>query len=312
MGIRAAPHEDGRLVPLDEVLQLGEVAQGYAWSLCQEHQNESPEELLDTLTGKIATLNLVRPLSRTVMSNIISKWKFPMVWSTNAIEGSSYTLGETIYAVVKGITAANKPGEDFVNSVDGSNSIEYVRKLLQETQTWPIMTEEQLLELHGILFKRTLSEDLLRGAYRRFAIAVRGSPFVFPSAVEVPLLMKDFFEWLNAPDRLDMHPVSFATEAHLRLVTIHPFEDGNGRTSRLLMNLILMKLGFVPICIATDCAPEYMGFVKKYQMEKMQGLTPDINPLLKLVANEVLGAIDGLLEESQKEKAEKVEHAEKA
>ncbi|KAJ1419333.1 fido domain-containing protein [Ochromonadaceae sp. CCMP2298] len=159
----------------------------------------------------------------------------------------------------------------------------------------------ELLELHAILLQHTLAENVLCGSFRRFEIAVTGCPYEFPLATEVPELMRAFLQWLNDSAR-DMHPVVFATEAHLRFVTIHPFEDGNGRMSRLIMCLVLMRRGYVPIIINPACNPEYKGFVKHYQVTKMNphtGNVGDIEKLLKLVANELLGALDLITDEAQ-------------
>ena len=76
--------------------------------------------------------------------------------------------------------------------------------------------------------------------------------FVPPPADEVPALMEEFVEWLNLEDSINLHPIEYAAIAHYKLVVIHPFYDGNGRTSRLLMNLILMQAGFPPVTIRVE------------------------------------------------------------
>ena len=217
-----------------------------------------------------------------------------MVWSTNALEGSSYTLGETTAAIIKNLSAAHKPMEEGSMSIDRGRAIEYMRKLVLDRMSVAadsiFITEKQLLKLPTILLKHTFAEDILVGECRRHEIGVNGCPYVFPVPEDVPGLVRAFLQWLNDPARESMNPVILATEAHLRFVTIHPFEDGNGRMSRLIMCLVLMLRRYVPIYIAPECNPEYKRFVKHYQVTKMNPHTNnvgDIEPLLKLVANEV-------------------------
>lgn len=174
-----------------------------------------------------------------------------------------------------------------------------------------MLTEQQILDMHRIMLKHAISLTHVEGGvYRTCPVMVAGSEFVFPQAEDVPQLMQGFIAWLNDPERrIAMHPVVFSTEAHLRFVTIHPFGDGNGRMCRLIMNLVLMKCGYAPMTIHPECRDEYLGFVKHYQMaakdkeeegkELQQGHA--IAPLLKLVANEMLAAMEDVLQDAQKQ-----------
>lgn len=263
-----------------------------AWDLIQEHAHDTQTELLEYLTEMQSRMEEMRSLSAEFLSQLITKWKYRMVWSSNAIEGSKYTLNETVAAIEHKVTAGGKSIEDAVNAVDGAESVEFLRTLVAYSDSDLIITEDQLLRMHAIVLKHTLHPSVPLGKYRDVAIYVTGSTYEFPPATNVPHLMGDFLAWLNSAERrTDFHPVALAVAAHLRFVTIHPFVDGNGRMSRLLMNLVLMKRGYAPVCILPSCRAEYMGAVKIYQ-QKGNG-----RDLLMMVANEMLAALEDLLGE---------------
>src|SRR5690606_17924593 len=100
--------------------------------------------------------------------------------------------------------------------------------------------EKDLLKIHEIILSNIDKENA--GIYRRVPLRISGSAVIWPNPLKVPYLMDDFFSWLKEETKL--HPVELAAEAHYRLVTIHPFVDGNGRTGRLLMNMILLMEGY--------------------------------------------------------------------
>lgn len=104
---------------------------------------------------------------------------------------------------------------------------------------------EDILEIH----RRVLGyvDPTEGGMFRRTQVFVGGH--IPPGPNHIPLLMDEFSNWLNSDTALRIHPIKLAALAHYKLVHIHPFIDGNGRTSRLLMNMILMQAGFPPVII---------------------------------------------------------------
>lgn len=107
---------------------------------------------------------------------------------------------------------------------------------------------QDLLDIH--LRVLGFVDPTYAGKYRSTQVFV--GEFTPPSPAEVPQLMNEFILWLNSEEAMALHPIEFAALAHYKLVTIHPFYDGNGRTSRLLMNLILMQAGFPPVAIQVE------------------------------------------------------------
>ena len=117
----------------------------------------------------------------------------------------------------------------------------------------------------------TLDKHILRGIdytnagrYRSVSVRISGSTVVLPNPRKVPDLMAEFVEWLEKEHSL--HPVELAAEAHYRLVTIHPFVDGNGRTARLLMNMILLMTGYPAAIIRKRDRLVYIGSLEKAQL----------------------------------------------
>ena len=113
------------------------------------------------------------------------------------------------------------------------------------------------------------------GRYRTTQVFV--GEFTPPPPVDVPLRMEEFVSWINSGEALRMHPIEFAAIAHYRLVVIHPFYDGNGRTSRLLMNLILMQAGYPPVAIQIDDRLRY------YETLELAN-NGDIRPFIRFIA----------------------------
>lgn len=128
IGISNRIFDDGRVIKPAEIAGLREQASEYVWEVHQEHEDDTIEELLAYLTQLQANLMAMKPLTASVMSELITKWKLPMVWSTNALEGCSYTMQEAYAVMVKGITAC-KPIAHGNMIYDGGHSIEYVRGL---------------------------------------------------------------------------------------------------------------------------------------------------------------------------------------
>ena len=105
-------------------------------------------------------------------------------------------------------------------------------------------------------------DDANAGRWRSIAVRITGSDVKLPDPIKVPELMEEFIEWLHETKE---HPIKIATDAHFKLVSIHPFVDGNGRTARLLMNLILISYGYPPVIIKADECEEYISLLERAQ-----------------------------------------------
>jgi Fic family protein len=161
-------------------------------------------------------------------------------YNTNRIEGSTLTLRETADLLEEGITPGNKP-VDHVKEAEAHKAIFY--KMLEEKKDLDLDT---ILSWHHRLFIDTKFD--IAGSIRNTSVAISGSSFVPPPAIELETLLDEFFNWYEKSKAI-RHPVVLAALTHLRFVTIHPFVDGNGRISRIIMNHVLHHSGYPMIFI---------------------------------------------------------------
>lgn len=190
-----------------------------------------------------------------------------LTYTSNAIEGNTLTLRETAEVIEHGITVGGKPLRDHLEAVDHYDAVLWMRELAAKATP---LGEDTVRELHRRIVAR--SQPQIGGIHSSHPRRIAGSPVVFPSAARIPSLMKNFGDWLAGADPVPS--VSF--DAHFRLAAIHPFADGNGRTARLLMNLILLRGGYPPVAVRPADRKAYLdaleyGSVHDY-LEPFQAL----------------------------------------
>jgi Fic family protein len=173
------------------------------------------------------------------------KWDIQYTYESNRIEGNSLTLDETLHVIEKGLTIGGKPLAHHLEAINHQQAIHYIRDLTDQNSE---LNEYKLLNIHALVLKGIRDNDA--GRYRGqpvFILQSNGQRHEFPDAYLVSKLMEDYFIFYNENKDV-MHPVEMSAHLHQRLVNIHPFIDGNGRTSRLVMNLHLLQSGY-PITI---------------------------------------------------------------
>lgn len=201
-------------------------------------------------------LDALRPLAPESLEALERWFDVELTYTSNAIEGNTLTRQETALVLEKGITVRGKPLKDHLEAVDHLDAWTYVRQL--SAGDAPI-TERDVRQIHALVLGRSQREEA--GRYSQTQRQIAGSGVVLPSPAEIPPLMADFGRWLGtAPPGPEN-----AFEAHYRLVTIHPFADGNGRTARLLMNLLLLRAGWPPLVIAPEHRPDYLDALELRQ-----------------------------------------------
>ena len=190
-----------------------------------------------------------------VQRNEIIKWlKTELTYTSNHIEGNTLTREETALTVEEGITSGSKPLKDYIEAKNHANAFEYILSLVNEEK---LAYEKIILNIHSIILNGI--NDELKGRYRTVRVRISGSNVVLPNPLKVPDLMKKF------SDKLDQKKDSIlkAIEAHYKLVEIHPFIDGNGRTARLLMSLILLRSQVFPILIQPKERKRYLSHINE-------------------------------------------------
>jgi Fic family protein len=217
--------------------------------------------LTDDIERKKAQLDRLRPLSPGALVNLEHAYDLELTYTSNAIEGNTLSQVETNLVIEQGITISGKKLRDHLEAIDHYEAIRYVREIARHSSP---LTESDVRNLHALVMKRSGPE--IAGRYAtasRYATTDSGR-HQFPSPSEVPALMGDFAAWLAAaPAAPD---AAFA--AHLRLVDIHPFNDGNGRTVRLLMNLVLIRGGYPPVAVRPEDRLAYLRALQDAQSGK--------------------------------------------
>ena len=167
-------------------------------------------------------------------------------FESNRIEGNTMTLRETDLVINEGLTISGKSMREHLEVINHHEAIAYIKHLMEKNST---LNEREVLSIHNLILRGINPDDA--GRYRRVQVMIKGSSFMPPQPFMVSKEMEDFFIWFET-NKISLHPIVLAAELHERLVTIHPFIDGNGRTSRLIMNLILMQNGYVIANIKGD------------------------------------------------------------
>ena len=223
------------------------------------------DKLVQQVEAHHTELQRLRPLSPRGLSNLEHVQDIELTYTSNAIEGNTLTAAETTLVVEQGITIGGKPLKDHMEAINHYQAIRYVRELARRGTP---LTEMDLRTLHSLVVRRSDPDIAGRYADQGRYVMTDAGRHSFPSPAEVPALMGDFAAWLAAaPDT----PATAFT-AHRRLVTIHPFNDGNGRTARLCMNLVLLRGGYPPIAVRPADRPDYVGALQQAAPESFNRL----------------------------------------
>ena len=218
------------------------------------------DDLLQSIAEKKAELDRLRAAAPGGLTNFEHVQDLELTYTSNAIEGNTLTAVETTLVVEKGITIGGKPLKDHLEAVDHFEALRYVRELARHQSNAPL-TETDVRNLHRLVMLRSAPEIAGRYADQGRFVLTDAGRHSFPSPAEVPALMGDFAKWLGAAPAT---PESAFT-AHRQLVGIHPFNDGNGRTARLLMNLVLIRGGYPPVAVRPEDRAAYLGALQQEQ-----------------------------------------------
>lgn len=211
------------------------------------------------LEEKLAKLNELRPLPASAVKKLQEQFKIEMAYNSNAIEGNSLTLRETYLVITEGLTIKNKPLKDHLEAKDHYEALDYLFKLVENKKSVDI-SEEVILNLHKIVVLDT--EKDWAGHYRNSWVMITGTNYLPPEASDVPSLMREVVNWFEQ-NKKKLHPVELAAILHHKLVYVHPFFDGNGRTARLVMNLVLMSRGYPLVVILKNDRRRYYDLLQK-------------------------------------------------
>lgn len=243
------------------------------------------KELLKDIDSLKERLNGLRHLEG---NKVAKAFELEYTYESNRIEGNTLTLQETALVVEKGLTIGGKSLVEHFEAVNHTHALEYVKELVRDNVTF---TKTELLSIHQLILQGIDNKNA--GKYRDVQVLISGAKHIPPQPFLIDEKMEGFFKWYLENKEI-LHPVILAAEIHERLVTIHPFTDGNGRTSRLLMNLILLQHGY-PIAILKGDSKNRLIYYQALEEAQTEGNKAIFIELVALNVKEVLQRVLGVL-----------------
>lgn len=207
---------------------------------------------VDSLKNK---LDSKRPIPKETLKSLRESINLEWTYNSNGIEGNTLTLRET-QVVLEGITVGGKSIKEHLEAINHEKAILFLDDLVKDNE--PI-SEWNIKNIHQLILKDIDNENA--GRYRKENVTIKGATHIPPDYLKVPELMEKLILTYNTWN--EYHPIIQAALLHGELVKIHPFVDGNGRTSRLLMNLVLMNNGYNPVIIKKESRLKYYEALDK-------------------------------------------------
>ncbi len=263
------------------------------------------------------TLDSLRPIDKDKEAIIMQKFRLDWNYNSNNLEGNSLTFGETKALILFGITAQGKPLKDHFEITGHDQAIKWVTEVV--TGDYPL-TESFIRELHTLLLKSPYDVDAItsdgQATQRRIAVGQyktapnhvltkTGEIFRFATPEETPALMHDLLNWYRDKiEEPDFDPIILAAEFHYKFIRIHPFDDGNGRTARILMNFILMRFGYPPVIIKTEDKENYFSALQ-------QADAGIIKPFFDFIATDLIRSLEIMIAGAKGENIEEPDDIDK-
>lgn len=222
-------------------------------------ENMIPQLILKRIDQKFHLLQKRRPLSAALVQKLREQFALEMTFNSNAIEGNKLTLKETFLVINDGITVKGKSLKDHLEAKNHHEALHFLFELIEHEKK-QTLSERLIRSLQQIVVRD--SEDSAAGRYRQGDVLITGSRHKPPPAYQVPQLMEELIAGVRRNQK-KLHPVELAARAHHKIVHIHPFTDGNGRTARLFMNLILMQNGYPLVIILKNDRKKYYRVLEK-------------------------------------------------
>jgi Fic family protein len=255
----------------------------------------TPPELLRSLEGKKRELDRHRPFPPAVVKKLEQQFRLEWTYNSNAIEGNTLNLRETELVLDRGLAIGKKSLKEHFEVLNHAQAIFMLERFISKKKD---LTEEMILSLHRSILKNI--DDAEAGQYRRTNVMIVGAVHIPPQAAKVPRLMGELVAWYHVNTRKIPAP-ELAAWIHHKFVNIHPFTDGNGRTARLLMNLILMRSGYPPAVILTVDRKRYYRVLKEADADRFGGFLAFIGRSIDRSLSIYLNALKGSGQDSERQ-----------
>lgn len=236
-----------------------------------EFEINLPKEYFKKIDEKKMKLDSKRPLNKKNINSLKNVVNLEWTYNSTGIEGNTLTLKET-KIVLEGITIGGKTIKEHLEVINHESAIEYLEELLKYKKN---ICEWDIKELHELVLKGIDNKNA--GKYRSENVYIKGAKHIPPNFITVPELMEKLI--INYSNWEGFHPIIRSALLHGEFVKIHPFSDGNGRTARLIMNMVLIQNGYVPIIIKKEDRLKYYDALDKAH------ITGNYTSFIKLISN---------------------------
>ncbi|MBP6068444.1 MAG: Fic family protein [Bacteroides sp.] len=228
--------------------------------------SEAIKELLKEVDALKEQLSTLRPLPKEALKKIQDALDIEYTYESNRIEGNTLTLQETALVVNEGVTISGKSMREHLEAINHTEAINYIKDIAKQDIE---ISERTIKEIHALILHGIDRENA--GRYRTVPVMISGSTHMPPQPYLIEKQMEDFMLRFQQMENEKVHPVLVAAYLHDELVRIHPFIDGNGRTSRLLMNLYLLRNGYIIITLkgSNDAKVNYYMALEKSHTEHL-------------------------------------------
>lgn len=247
---------------------------------------------IETVDMLLSQFKSYQPLSSETQKTLDKKIRLEFNFNSNHIEGNTLTYGETELLLIFDDTKGNHTIREYDEMRSHDTAFELIKQWASEKER--PLTEQNIKNLNEILLVRPFWKEAITpdgqstrrlikiGNYKEHPNSVRlqnGEIFNYASPVDTPMLMKELMDWYRDEEN-KLHPLTLATMLHYKFVRIHPFDDGNGRVARLLMNYVFLRHGYPPVIIKSSDKGNYLRVLRLADVE-------DYEPLIFYVAEQL-------------------------
>lgn len=252
---------------------------------------------LDIVDELYVTLNNLQPLKQEDKNRLDKKFRLEFNYNSNHIEGNTLTYGETELLLIFDDTTGNHQMREYEETKAHDVAYHFIEELAKDSDR--PLTEQIIKNLNELILVRPYWKDAITqdgqntrreikvGSYKEYPNSVRlqnGEVFEYASPTETPILMQELIDWFRSEEDA-VHPITLATMLHYKFVRIHPFDDGNGRISRLLMNYVLLKFNYPPVIIKSSDKNNYLRALHLADIG-------DYEPLINYISEQAIWSLE--------------------
>jgi len=268
----------------------------------------------------LSKLENSKPISAEIQNKLDQKFRLEFNYNSNHLEGSTLTYGETKLLLFFGKTNGNHEFREYQEMGAHDAALRLIKEWALDENF--ILSENDIRNLNQIILVEPFWKDALSqngeivkrqieiGSYKRFLNCTRlnnGEIFEYASVLDTPILMQELLQWYHAKETQELDPALIAALLHYKFVKIHPFDDGNGRIARLLMNYVLFKNNLPPIIIKSSDKKNYLDALNQADSGNIEAFINYILTQLKWSLELTIKAANGEEIDEEDDLSKKIE-----